>query len=261
VEFNYGENAFKGGVYKITNKLNDRIYIGSTKGFKPRWQAHASALRKERHPNKFLQRDFNKCGTDAFVFDIVEGTEGTKEERLLKEDQYISIYFGLRCYNLRTSASSSEGRSCEDLKERKRHFAAKEFRLLSPKGKIYSGTNITKFCEEHNLCKENITAILNENSKSRKSHMGWRNADNPRFENKKSDFKWESHNHPRRVEFCLKSPGGEMVHAWNIRNFCKENDLNPGCIGMVLHNIRPQHKGWTKPTEEEQNSIISPANG
>lgn len=128
------------------------------------------------------------------------------------------------------------------------HFAAKKFKLLSPDGEIYEGTNITKFCQEHELCKENITAVLNGR---RKSHKGWRDADDPRYEKKKSDFKWGHGNHPRIVEFFLKTPEGNVIKASNIRFFCLTQNLNPGCIGMVLRNERKSHKGWTKPTEQE----------
>ena len=159
MEFIYNGQEKLSGIYKISNKLNNRLYIGSTKEFKVRWQAHASSLRKCRHSNKFLQADFNKYGSDAFIFEILEVTAINKKERLPIEDLYISAYYGVGCFNLRKTATTSEGHV---FREHEQHFAAKKFRLLSPEGEIYSGTNITKFCEEHDLCKENITAVLSQ---------------------------------------------------------------------------------------------------
>jgi hypothetical protein len=46
------------GVYKITNIVNNKIYIGSTGskgGFKKRWSYHLQDLRKDKHHSIHLQ--------------------------------------------------------------------------------------------------------------------------------------------------------------------------------------------------------------
>ena len=64
------------GVYKITNILNGKIYIGSTGvSFKIRWSNHRSELNNNKHINPHLQAAFNKCGKDNFVFEILEFCE------------------------------------------------------------------------------------------------------------------------------------------------------------------------------------------
>ena len=85
MEFKYEGNSLKSGVYKITNTANGRVYYGSAKEFKRRWKGHEYSLRSGKHSNRFLLADYNKCGTDAFVFEVLEIVDGTKEERLLKE--------------------------------------------------------------------------------------------------------------------------------------------------------------------------------
>lgn len=50
------------------------------------------------------------------------------------------------------------------------HFHARNFKLLSPEGIVYEGTNVTKFCKEHGLQQQNITKVL---LGKRKSHLGW----------------------------------------------------------------------------------------
>ena len=112
MEYKYEGHSLKSGIYKITNNLNGRIYVGSAKEFKERWQSHAYSLRKQKHSNRFLQADFNKCGEEAFIFEVIEVTEEkTKEERLAIEEGYIKQYYdsGDMCYNLCNRAISREG--------------------------------------------------------------------------------------------------------------------------------------------------------
>lgn len=109
--FDYQGNSLKSGVYKITNILNGRIYIGSAKEFKERWKQHRYALKNNKHSNKFLQADYNKCGEDAFKFEVLVVTNSDKQERLFLEEQYISQFYdkGENCYNLCSRAISREG--------------------------------------------------------------------------------------------------------------------------------------------------------
>lgn len=103
VEYKERGNASKNGVYRIHNTINGRQYFGSCKQFKRRYLGHKNALLANRHANCFLQADFNKYGADVFVFEVVEVIEGTREDRLAREQVYVSEFFdgGVMCYNFR----------------------------------------------------------------------------------------------------------------------------------------------------------------
>lgn len=97
------------GIYKITNTVNGKFYIGSSKNIKRRWLEHKNQLQENRHANDHLQRSWNKYGADCFCFEIIEECE---EERLLEREQY---YIDTTCccdqtvgYNIMTSATMSE---------------------------------------------------------------------------------------------------------------------------------------------------------
>jgi len=101
-----------GGVYRILNKLNGRIYIGSTSRFKERVRQHTNDLKANRHQNAFMQNDFNKCGEDSFVFEVVEVVaSGIKEDRLLCEQQLIDQFYDgqKNCYNIAPCANDTRG--------------------------------------------------------------------------------------------------------------------------------------------------------
>ena len=61
------------GIYKIQSKIKpERIYIGSAKDIKYRWETHLYKLRTGKHVNPKLQYHYNKYGKDDFEFSIVE---------------------------------------------------------------------------------------------------------------------------------------------------------------------------------------------
>lgn len=59
------------GIYKITNIINNKIYIGSSTDIKKRWHGHKYDLRKNKHCNTHLQNAWNKYGEDNFKFEII----------------------------------------------------------------------------------------------------------------------------------------------------------------------------------------------
>lgn len=77
------------GIYKITNMINGKIYIGSSKNIRSRWTCHLSDLRKQNHHSVHLQRAFNKYGISNFNIEILQETE---EEYLIKiEQEYLDM--------------------------------------------------------------------------------------------------------------------------------------------------------------------------
>lgn len=75
-------------IYKITNIINNKCYIGQTKDYIKRFSAHKNSLRKNKHDNPHLQSAWNKYGEENFSFDILEYTENYNE----KEKYYIAYY-------------------------------------------------------------------------------------------------------------------------------------------------------------------------
>lgn len=80
-----------GYIYKITNKLNDKTYIGkTTKTVQERWKEHLRDCRKERCENRPLYRAIKKYGIDAFT---VETLEEVDLENLSEREFYWILYF------------------------------------------------------------------------------------------------------------------------------------------------------------------------
>lgn len=60
------------GIYKITCRPNNKIYIGSAVNLNVRWNRHLSELKTNKHVNPILQNAYNKYGIDKFRFEIIE---------------------------------------------------------------------------------------------------------------------------------------------------------------------------------------------
>lgn len=103
-------------VYRIFNNQNNRFYIGSTKNFQKRKARHIRELKQNIHHNQFLQRDFNKCGTESFDFIVIK--EVDNELLLQEEDLVIKKHWGNELlYNLSDSASGGDTLSNHPNKE------------------------------------------------------------------------------------------------------------------------------------------------
>jgi len=95
----------KTGLYSIKNKVNGKVYYGSTQDFDVRWREHRNALRKNKHHCDHLQTSWNKHGEDAFEFSIFAYC--VKKMLLDYEQILLDIYYGEgECYNAAKDARS-----------------------------------------------------------------------------------------------------------------------------------------------------------
>ena len=78
-------------VYKITNKITGRTYIGQSKGYEQRWRMHLSDLRLNKARNPRLQRDYNLHGKDNFEFSVVTEYPWDTPSNILIEQEKIEL--------------------------------------------------------------------------------------------------------------------------------------------------------------------------
>lgn len=73
-------------IYKITNIINDKIYVGSAIFLQSRWRQHRSDLNLNKHGNQLLQNAWNKYGEWLFKFEILEKV--WDKTKLIEREQY-----------------------------------------------------------------------------------------------------------------------------------------------------------------------------
>lgn len=183
----------KCGVYRITNIITGKVYIGSSERIEDRWKRHQSELRCNTHHSKHLQRSFNKYGELNFVYDILE--ECASEIILEREQYYKDFYQSYKRdygYDMCQFAGNCKGRkqskeSIEKIKisislywdlvgrpnKDRKSFKKQEFLLLNNKRKqrnleiidlLIQGVRQDEISSKYNISPSIVTKIKKENN-------------------------------------------------------------------------------------------------
>ena len=75
----------------IRNKVNNKVYIGSSVNIERRWYSHRYDLRCNKHNNKHLQNAWNKYGEDNFEFIVLEEVKDKSALRI-REQYWLNKY-------------------------------------------------------------------------------------------------------------------------------------------------------------------------
>jgi len=78
------------GIYAIQNTQTGQSYIGSSSRVAKRWYEHRRSLAAGSHQSPYLQHSWNKYGSQAFVFFVLEDCEPTV--LLVREQEYIDAF-------------------------------------------------------------------------------------------------------------------------------------------------------------------------
>jgi group I intron endonuclease len=119
-----------GCVYKITNLVNGKVYVGqTTRGINHRWGQHKS-LSKNPKKESLLQKAIHKYGEENFKVEEVDAA-GNLDELNFKEEVWIEKCRSLNpCgYNIR------EGGSCSPFSEdtKKKLSESAKIQMSNPK--------------------------------------------------------------------------------------------------------------------------------
>ena len=100
------------GIYQIRNRINDKIYIGSSVDIRKRWFYHKRDLKNNNHDSRHLQSSWNMYGENNFSFEIIEVIEDittliSREQYWIDKCMCFSDSIG---YNICRKAGSSLGR-------------------------------------------------------------------------------------------------------------------------------------------------------
>lgn len=273
MDFNYDGKSLCGGIYKLTNRQNGRIYIGSAKRFKERWKSHERSLNLGKHANCFLQNDFNKCGTGVFVFEILAIVDGDKLARTAKEKEFLDEQINAgnwnNCYNIQKESISCDGAGFSLTPEETRQkrskiskalwkdpvFRSKQIERLNTaeykeKMSILSLERWNKLsCEEKRAIRDNLSAKLKGKTRTEEQRRRISEAHKGIKQTKELVEKRTIavSNSPKMTRnYTLVSPLGETIVERNLATMARKYELNACLLTRLSKNDKvEQHKLWS----------------
>ena len=98
------------GIYKITNQINNKSYIGLSTKIEDRWKYHSDPYNWHRESKKSLYQAMLKYGIENFSFEVLE--ECDVKELGSKEQYYIQYYDTyINGYNMTAGGEQHQGDS------------------------------------------------------------------------------------------------------------------------------------------------------
>jgi group I intron endonuclease len=218
----------KGIIYKITNKINNKSYIGqTTRTLKERLYCHKyrAFTEKKNHP---LYCAMRKYGYENFYFKILEKTNDIN----IAEEWYIRKYKTNKIgYNIVKGGNNF-------------------------KHNIYTKKKMSKIAIERFKNLENHPMYNKHHSKETKIKISKANKNmftginNPFYGKKHSEkiLKKIAESKSKIVykgkNWKVISPEGIIIIINNLKVFCKNNNLLYHSLKGVAHNTQKYHKGW-----------------
>jgi group I intron endonuclease len=257
------------GIYKIQNTLDGRTYYGSSKDIAKRLKDHKRELVANRHHNLFLQRAWNKDGSDNFEFSFVE--EVSRDNLLVVEQTYLDDNKG--GYNL---APANGGDIISKHPERKKIIAKmrksiklkykklgaqgrkeKYGRLGTKNGNWRNGGISKKLCP---ICSINKTRSTNNSCGDCRDRTGKNNSFYGKEHSKETKDKISLANSgvnsgiaklkPEEIPYTklyeIIWPCGQTAQHYGLDAIAKLLDVTMACISLIVKRGRPNTRGGLK---------------
>lgn len=235
-------------IYKTTNLINNKIYVGLDSFNNPKYLGSG----------KLLKRSINKYGKDNFKKITLE-TCSSKEELIEKEIYWIKelnsndLNIG---YNLTSGGEGSFGYIKSKETRKKISETLKE--LYKDKNKHPSfGTHHTK------EARKKMSETRKELMKVRPD-LGWnltQESIDKMAQTLKDKYKEEGHpmlgkTHNKKTKEKMSNsslmyvyeyynPKGKVIQIKSMNQFCKDNGLNRKHMRDMMNKKRKEYKGWT----------------
>ncbi len=193
------------GIYIIQNKIDSKMYVGSTNNFNVRWKRHILDLNKRIHTGQKLQRAWIKYGQDSFEFKIIEHVKDLtillqREQHWLDLLKVVKFGYnvlptagnnsGYKLSEAHKEALSFKGRHHTNESKVKMSLAAKN-RVISDETKAKMRTaKLGKKGSEEMKAKMRIIATGRKHSEETKAKMSQSRKGKPRFGPPKDYTEW-----------------------------------------------------------------------
>jgi group I intron endonuclease len=209
-------------IYKITNLINKKVYIGQTTGsIKTRWAVHLRDSKIQKN-NKFYNA-IKKYGQENFKIDIIENDIDTHEVLNQRERYWIKYYDSYKNgYNSTFGGEESPMKNKEVCKKVSEALKGKP-KTINPLKKSQKGKKGTPHTEAH---KKYISEKLKNRSISEETRIKLRNANLGKKQSNETILKRSiamkgkkfTEEHKKKISDSLKINGYKATGSENPRS-------------------------------------------
>lgn len=209
-------------IYKATNKINNKVYIGFTNDFPQRMREHKYA--STRRKSKFYTA-ICKYGWANFDWEIIyqsldkDHCSGVMEPIFIKEAN--SCGKNSDGYNLTVGGEAGAGA-----------YNSKNWIVTTPEGIEIEVNNLHQFCKKNNIS----SSVLGDVAKNKRTH------------HKQWICRYEHQEKPIPEEIIYTHTctdiHGNVFNTDNLKKFCEGRELCPSGMGNVMRGKANSYKGW-----------------
>ena len=241
----------KGGIYKILNKINGRVYIGSSKKLEKRLNRHKYELKKGVHHNKFLQNDFNKLGKDFsnIEFSIIE-YEDDYDKRLELEYEHITFFSREKnmCYNHDKNPKALKDGECfgNSIEKTKKKISDSLKKAYSNPESAKRKSEASKAAWQNKESRERRILAIKTAHSTEKTKEKMANVVREQWadDEKRKGF-IEARIKSGRIKPFKVIKNGEIVEIVNLSEWCRENGMCEDSLFRLREGRTKKHKGLT----------------
>jgi len=203
-------------IYKITNTINYRVYIGYTgRNPKTRFKQHKSNNNNKYKTNHPLYRAFRKYGISSFNFEVIYQSKDRNHTLNTMENYFINLYNSHKSgYNQTLGGSGTCG-----------YFLSEEI-----KDKI----------RKKSIGRKASLSTRNKMSEQRKGSLNYT------YGMKHTEDARRRISEHRSKEYRLFKKNGDIIDIKNLSNFCRNNNYCKRGLTDLLGERRKYHKDIIK---------------
>jgi group I intron endonuclease len=203
-------------IYKSTNTINGKSYIGFTNNYDRRIRAHKQV---STNPKTYFHKAINKHGWDNFDWNIIY--QSTDRDHTLNE---MESYFITEYDTFNNGYNSTMGGDAPGMI---RHPDAKPnkdygYILYDPDGNEYETNNIQQFCREHNLKNEYMYRLCNGIIPSYNGWTGYTTSEKQELKKKQRTVNKLSKRQKPLYTWIITDPDGNEYKVKSLDKFARE---------------------------------------
>lgn len=243
------------GIYKITNTINNKCYIGKSENLPDRIKYHIKSLLNGDNKNKHMQNAYKKYGENSFTVEIIE-ILNEEDDINDREKYWISFYNSNdKHYGYNRTAGGDGGNSyvdCMTEEEREEHYK-KHIEIRTGENNINYGKHLYHLGLQQKYLSEDEINEYEANGWERGANAKIKQETSERYIGDKNPFYGKKHSEDTlkkimetKIKNGISSKGYKRYYKDGIYKFISDDEVE-----------MYESDGWTKTTTQETREKIS----